>query len=149
MVFQIDRKLQEKNLPRLSRLDFDRADYQTVYDLVQDSLTQDVSEPASYVLNGLSLPLMEMADELLKQTETLDPVEERVRDDLLRALLDLRRREVSQNIGHLRFMMEDAQEKGDRLASEFNKNMLAYSKVLQLIDKALGEFTGRLASPSR
>jgi DNA primase len=149
LVFRIDREFQKDNLPRLSPADFDRTEYQTVFDLVQESLVQDVSEPASYVQNGLSLPLMEMADELLKRTENLDPVEDRVLDDLLRALLDLRRREISQNIGHLRFMMEEAQEQGDMLTNEYRKNMLDYIQVLNRIDKAFGRFTSRLAPASK
>jgi hypothetical protein len=149
LVFRIDREFQKDNLPRLSPADFDRTEYQTVFDLVQESLVQDVSEPASYVQNGLSLPLMEMADELLKHTENLDPVEDRVLDDLLRALLDLRRREISQNIGHLRFMMEEAQEQGDMLTNEYRKNMLDYIQVLNRIDKAFGRFTSRLAPASK
>ncbi len=73
LVFRIDRELQQDSLPRLSRTDFDRADYQTVFDLVQESLSQDISEPASFVLNGLSLPLMEMADELPKTDRNPGP----------------------------------------------------------------------------
>ena len=149
LVFRIDRELQQEGLPRLSRADFDQAEYQTIFELVLESLAQDVSEPASYVLNGLSLPLMEMADELLKQTEQLDPVEDRVLDDLLRGLLDLRRREISQNIGHLRFVMAEAQEEGDLLTNEYRKQMLEYSQVLHRIDKALGRFTSRLVASSR
>jgi DNA primase len=150
LVFRIDRELQQDSLPRLSRADFDRADYQTVFTLVQESLAQDVSEPASYVLNGLSLPLMEIADELLKHTETLDPVEERVLEDVLRGLLDLRKREINENIGHLRFLMEEAQEQGDTVTiNECGKNIAQFSLVRSRIDKALGRFTSRLASATR
>jgi len=150
LVFRIDRELQKDTLPRLSRTDFDRADYQTVFTLVQESLAQDVSEPASYVLNGLSLPLMEIADELLTQTETLDPVEDRVLEDVLRGLLDLRKREVNEMIGHLRFIMEEAQEQGDAITiSECGKNIANFSMVRNRIDKALGRFTSRLAAASR
>jgi DNA primase len=150
LVFRIDRELQEDSLPRLSRTDFDRADYQTVFSLVQESLAQDVSEPASFVLNGLSLPLMEVADELLKHTETLDPVEDRVLEDVLRGLLDLRKREINQSIGHLRFMLEEAQEQGDMLTiQECGKNIASFSLVRSRLDKAMGRFTSRLAAATR
>lgn len=150
MVFRIDRELQQDNLPRLSRADFDRADYQSVFTLIQESLAQDVSEPASYVLNGLSLPLMEIADELLKHTETLDPVEDRVLEDVLRGLLDLRKREINENVGHLRFLMEEAQEQGDAFTiDECSKNIAQFSLVRSRIDKALGRFTSRMASATR
>ena len=150
LVFHIDRELQKDSLPRLSRTDFDRADYQTIFTLVQESLSQDVSEPASFVLNGLSLPLMEIVDELLKHTETLDPVEDRVLEDILRGLLDLRKREINQNIGQLKFMMEEAQEQGDTIMiNECGKNIANFTQVRNRIDKAMGRFTSRLASMTR
>jgi len=150
MVFRIDRELQQDSLPRLPSIDFDRADFQTVFTLVQESLSQDVSEPASFVLNGLSLPLMEVADELLKHTETLDPVEDRVLEDVLRGLLDLRKREINQNIGQLKFIMEEAQEQGDTSTIyECSKNIANFTMVRNRIDKALGRFTSRLASTTR
>ncbi len=49
----------------LSRLDFERAEYQAIFELVEESLAQDQSEPMHYVLNGLSLPLMEIVDKLV------------------------------------------------------------------------------------
>ncbi len=44
-------------------------------------MAQDQSEPMNYVLNGLSLPLMEIVDDLLERTEKLDPKEDRVLED--------------------------------------------------------------------
>ncbi len=143
MIYHVDRALQQDGLPRLAEADFERSEYRTLYSLVQESLEQDVSEPLNFVLNGLSLPLMELADALLARTEKLDPNEERVLEDLLRAILELRSREVHQGIDHLRFLMEEAQEGGDLLASEFQHSLLEYTQVLRRLNQARGRYTSR------
>jgi DNA primase len=143
LVFRIDREMQSYRLARLSQRDFDRSEYQTIFGLIQNSLAQDTSEPLNFVLNGLSLPLMEIADELLKQTEKLDPNEERILEDLMRTLLELRRREVKQNIDHTRYLLEDAQEKGQAADKEVLQGMTSYAQVLQSVDRALGQYTSR------
>ncbi|MBN2146478.1 MAG: DNA primase [Anaerolineales bacterium] len=145
LVYRVDRAMQESALPRISHEDFDHTEYQAIFDLVQKSLEQDISEPLSYVLNSLSLPLMEMADDVLKQTQQLDPNDERVLEDLMRSVLDLRRREINRNIDHLRFLIQAAQQEGDLQVSEYSSSMKQFSQVRNLIDKALGKFTSRLA----
>jgi DNA primase len=146
LVFRIDRALQEARLPRLSRLDFERAEYQTIIDLIQESLAQDVAEPMNYVLNGLSLPLMEIVDDLLKRTEKLDPIEDRVLEDLMRALLDMRQRQVRQTIDHLRFQMEEAAHVGDLRTKEYEENMAKNSRLLNNLHQARERFTNRVVS---
>ena len=106
-----------------------------------------MAEPLNYVLNRLSLPMMEVADELLERTEKLDPNEERVLDDLLRALLDLRRKNIRQNIDHLRFLMEEAQQQGDLSASQYLQSIQTYSQVLYRLHRARDVFASKSISP--
>ena len=143
LVFRIDREMQENELARLSVKDFDRSEYQTMFGLIQDSLAQDVSEPFNFVLNGLSVPLMEIADDLLERTEKIDPQEERVLEDMMRTLLELRRREVRQSIDHTRYILEETQEKGEPADKETIQDMTRYTQVLQRVDRALGRYTSR------
>ncbi len=147
LLYRVDRAMQEFSLPRLTRNDFERTEYQTIFDLVQKSLEQDFCEPLAYVLNGLSLPLMEMADDLLVRTQKLDPNDERVLEDLQRALLGLRRRELRRIIDHLRYLMEEAQQQGDLAAAkEYDDQMMLNTEALKRIDRALGRYTSRLAA---
>ncbi|OGO69764.1 MAG: hypothetical protein A2Z49_07155 [Chloroflexi bacterium RBG_19FT_COMBO_56_12] len=143
LVFRIDREMQKYGLARLSRQDFDRSEYQTVFGLIQDSLAQDSSEPLNFVQNSLSLPLMEIADDLLGRTDKIDPNEERVLEDVMRTLLELRHREVHQNVEHLRYLMEEPQEQDKQAAKEAMKNMKEHTQMLQRIDRALGQYTSR------
>jgi DNA primase len=150
LLYKIDRSLQETGLARLSADDFQRSDHQVLFQLIQDSLDQEEAEPLNYVLNNLSLPMMEAADELLKRTEKMDPNEEHVVMDLLRALIDQRLKNIHQNTEHLRFLMEEAQEQGDPLASQYSQNMQTYTRVFDLLYRARSQFTNKAVStPSR
>jgi len=144
MVFHVDRALHEAHLSHLSRLDFERAEYQVIFDLVEESLAQDQSEPMNYVLNGLSLPLMEIVDNLLERTEKLDPKEDRVLEDVMRALLEIRRRQVVDTINQIRFQMDEASQTGDVRSKEYEENINKCSRTLRNLHQAREKFiTGR------
>jgi hypothetical protein len=136
--------LQEEGLSRLSVDDFQHADHQTILRMLRESVDQDMAEPLNYVLNSLSLSMMEIADDLLSRTENLDPNEERVLGDLVRTFLDLRHRNVRQSIEHLRFLMEDAQMQGDLRATQYQQTMVQHTIILQRLDQARGHYTSRL-----
>lgn len=148
LIYRIDRALQEAGLPRLGLDDFQRAEHQTILRLVQESLGQDDAEPLDFVLNRLPLDLAEVADSLLVRTANMDPNEDRVLEDLLRAILDLRRRNLIQNIDYLRYLMEDAQQQGDLRASEYGQAMRQNLQVRERLDRALGRYTSHSALPS-
>ena len=144
MVFHVDRALHEAHLSHLSRLDFERAEYQAIFDLVEESLAQDQSEPMNYVLNGLSLPLMEIVDNLLERTEKLDPKDDRVLEDVMRALLEIRRRQVVDTINQIRFQMDEAAQTGDIRSREYEENINRCSRTLRNLHQAREKFiTGR------
>ena len=140
LVFHIDRALNEAHLTRLSRLDFERAEYQAIFELVEESLAQDQSEPMNYVLNRLSLPLMETVDNLLGRTEKLDPKEERVLEDLMRALLEIRRRQVTEVINQLRYQMDEAAKTGELRTREFEESIAKCTRSLRNLHQAQERF---------
>ena len=142
LVHRIDRVMQEYHLARLGQVDFERAEHQAIFALVQESLTQDITEPLHFVLNGLSIPMLDKADELLASTDKLDPVEERVFEDLLRAFLNLRILNVRESLRYYRFLLEEAQEKEEPgMVKEYLLAVQQYSKMLQRLDQAVGRFT--------
>ncbi len=146
LLYRVDRALQEASLPRLGLADFQSAEHQAILQLVQESLRQDISEPLHSVLNSMSLPLMDLADELLVRTQKIDPSDDRVLEDLLRALLDLRRRNLRQHIDHYRYLIEEAQQQGDLRASEYGQMMMQFTQTHDRLDRALGRYTGRQAA---
>jgi DNA primase len=143
LLYQVDRRLRQHSLERLSPADFQHADHQAVVGLFQEAVDQDLAEPLNFVFNNLSLTMMEMADGLLARTAELDPNEERVLDDLMRGLLELRRRNLHQEIEYTQFLMEEAQEQGDVKASQYLKTMAQYTEIKGRLDRALKEYTGR------
>ncbi len=145
LLYNVDRNLQEQGLSRLSKDDFQHADHQTLLGTLRDSINQDMVEPLNYVLNSLSLTMMEVADELLARTEDLDPNEDRVLGDLLRTILDLRHRHVHQNIEHLQYLMEDAQGQGDLMVTQYQQSMVQHISLRHRLDKARGYYGSRIS----
>ena len=143
LLYRVDRELQKFGLSRLAPGDFLHADHQAILRLLQESIAQDTAEPLHYVMNHLSLPMMEVADDLLARTEKLDPNDDRVLSDLLRALLDLRSRNLRQDIEYLRHLMEDAQQQGDLSAEQYGQAMVQHAIALQRLDQARGHHTSR------
>jgi hypothetical protein len=146
MVFHVDRALHEAHLLHLSRQDFERAEHQAIFELVQESLAQDQSEPMHYVLNGLSLPLMEIVDNLLERTEKLDPKQERVLDDVMRALLEIRRHQVTEVVNQLRFQMDEAAQTGDLRTKEFEEGIAKCTRTLRNLHQAREKLINRSAA---
>jgi DNA primase len=149
LIYRVDRAMQERGLTRLSGEDFQLAEHQAIFTLVLESIEQEDVEPLNYVLNRLSLAMMDVADELLHRTENMDPNEDKVLEDLVRAMLELRRRHLRQGIEHLRFLMEDAQEKGEGLTIEYQESMLQYTITLNRLNQAIGQYTERSANVSQ
>jgi DNA primase len=141
ILYKVDRHLQQAGLSRLVQDDFQAADHQTILQLLQDSIDQDVAEPLDYVMNHLSLPMMEVADSLLARTEKLNPNEEAVLSDVLRNLLLLRLQSVNQNIEYVRFLIEEAQNQGDLKAEHFQKLSQQNAAIRYRLDQALGKYT--------
>lgn len=144
LLYKVDRKLQEEGLARLSPEDFQHSAHQAILRLLQESVDQDMAEPLNFVLISLSLDEMELADGLLACTEKLDPNEDRVLEDLLRGLVDLRSRSMHQNIEFLKYLMEEAQQQGDMKAMQYAQAMLQHTQTLKRLNRAYGRYTTRL-----
>jgi len=141
LIYHIDRQLQEDGLNRINKQDFQHTDHQVLFRLVQDSLHQGDSEPLHFVLNHLPETMMPLADIILARTEKIDPQAKDVLEDLLRALLLLRSTGVSQQLDHLRYLQETAQEQGDIKAKEYSNAMVQYVTLLSRLHRAQNRFS--------
>lgn len=146
LLYLVDRALQEDGLGRLGVTDFQHADHQDIFRLLQESIDQDIAEPLNYVLNSLSLPMMDLADSLLERTTQIDPSEERVLGDVLRGILQLRKRTFQQQMEHLNFEMTEAQEHGSLDPQRFHHAMQQLTLLRQRIDRAMARHTGQTVS---
>jgi DNA primase len=146
LLYQVDRHLQEHALSRLIDEDFQNADHRAILRVLLESIDQDIAEPLNYVLGSLSLEMMEVADGLLERSAKLDPNDERVLADLIRAILYMRLRNLKQYNEHLRYLQEDAQEKGDLTPGEYGQIVVNNSRILNQINKAMGKSSDRVIS---
>ena len=137
MIYRIDRALQNNGLNRLSSQDFQYTSHQVVIKLIQEALEQDFSEPLHALLGSLPLSMMDLTDNMLRRTENLEASENRILEELVRTILELRRRNVNQNVAQLRFLMEDAQQEGDLLISHYQQTMFQHTLTRQRLDKAM------------
>jgi DNA primase len=133
---RLDRQLQEAGLQRLINEDFGYTDHQMLLDLIRQSLEQDKLDHHQYVVKHLPEALQELAGELLKQTESLDPVDERLLEELQRSIIKLRRLGLNESLNQLRFMFEEAQEQGDLRATSYQEQVLQHTRLLRDLDYA-------------
>jgi len=143
LLYVVDRNLQQEGLARLSTEDFEHADHRAIIRLFQDSVDQDLADPLNYVLNSLSLPMMDLADDLLERTSWLSPNEQRVLEDLMRGLLDLRQRKLHQEIEYQMYLIAETQNEGDVRASQHMQYMVKLADAKRRIDQAMKKYTSR------
>jgi len=149
LIYRINRYLQEDGLPRLSEQDFETTDHQILINLLIQALDQNDIEPLDHVLNHLSDPLMNPTDAILQQTEDIKPDEEDILQDILRALVMLRERQISQQLDHLGFLIQSAQENGDLKAVEYQDTMLKYATLRGRLHVAKNRYTRQALSGNK
>ncbi len=137
LLYRLDRSLQESDLGRLANDDFGYTDHQTILCLVRQSLEQDDSEPGEFLLAHLPPALESLAGELLTQSEQLDMLDDRLLEDLARGVIKLRRRAMSESLDQLRFLQEEAQQKGDLRAASYREMVLQYTRQLLNLNQAV------------
>lgn len=150
LIYHIDRGLKEHGLDPLSAQDFQHTNYQEIFRLISQSLQQGESEPLNFVLNTLPEEMMGAADQVLANTEAINPESERVLEDVLRTLVLSRLQALNQQLEYLRYAQEDLQTQGDLIASEYQSTMSRYTELLGRLHKAQNTYTNRsLATKGR
>jgi ABC-type phosphate transport system auxiliary subunit len=99
-------------------------------------LEQDKLDHHQFVVEHLPEALQELAGELLKQTEKLDPIDERLLEELQRSIIKLRRLGLNESLNQLRFMFEEAQQQGDLRATAYQEQVLQHTRLLRDLDQA-------------
>jgi len=145
LLYKLDRRLEEGKLTPLAAEDFDYTDYQILFNLIREAVVQDKTEHHEFVIGSIPESLRDLSQNLLKQTERLDPIEERLVEELLRGIKRIREDATSEMLVQHQFLQREAQEIGD-----LNSVTLYQSEVLKLtrLKRALDEFS-RLLSAKR
>jgi DNA primase len=136
LLYRLDRQLQKSNLLSLAPEDFEYTDHQILLKIIRQSLEQVESDQHQYVVIHLPDSLKGLAQELLAQTEKLDPVQERLLEELQRLVQKLRRARANLDLTLTRFLQEEAQQNGDPQALQYQQQVLQLAKLLHSIDQA-------------
>jgi DNA primase len=141
LLYRLDRLLEQHGLMRLSAEDFEYTDYQLLFSLIREAVQQDQTEHREFVTESLPESLRGLSHELLAQTEKLDPLDEKILEELLRGAIKLRRVTAGENLNQLRFLQEDAQQSGDLRTPSYQDLVLKHTRLLHDLDQAYRKMT--------
>lgn len=143
LCYRLDRLLEEAGLAALAPEDFEYTDHQLFFRIIRQSLEQVEAEHHAFVAARVPEMLQGLAKELLAQTEKLDPLDDRLLEELFRNVVKMRRLVVEQNFNQLRFIMEDAQHEGDLRVISYQELALQYSRLRNTLDRAMKKVSAR------
>ncbi len=136
LLYRLDRLLGQYGLTPLAAADFEYTDYQILFGLIRAAVEQDQTEHHEFVVEAIPESLRGLSRELLVMTEKLDPVDEKLMEELLRGVIKLRRLAAGENLNQLRFLQEDAQQAGDLRAASYQDLVLQHTHLLRDLDQA-------------
>ena len=145
LLYRLDRLLQEAALGRMTPEDFGYTDHQVLFRLVRQSLEQDAHDPDQYLRQNLPPALENLADELIAQAGELDPVEDRLLEDMFRGVVKIRHMALNESVNQLRFLQEEAQQSGDGdlRAASYREMVQQHTMLLRSLDQAQLKQNGR------
>jgi DNA primase len=136
LLYRLDRLLGQYGLAPLAAADFEYTDYQILFGLIRAAVEQDQTEHHEFVVEAIPESLRGLSLELLAMTQKLDPVDEKLMEELLRGVIKLRRLAAGENLNQLRFLQEDAQQAGDLRAASYQDLVLQHTHLLRDLDQA-------------
>jgi DNA primase len=136
LLYRLDRTLQEFGLTPLAAEDFEYTDHQLVFDVVRMAVEQDEKEHQHYLATHLPEAVSAVSKDLLAQTEKLDPVEDKLLEELLARFVDLRRTNAMANVNQLRFLQEEEQQQGGANLKTYQEQAIQFTRLLNRLDQA-------------
>jgi DNA primase len=143
LLYLLERGLVEAGLDRMTPEDFGYTDHQVLFRLVRQSLGQDDHDAVDFLHRNLPPSLETLVDELAAKPGELDPVDDRLIEDLFRAVVKIRRTALTENISQLGVLQKDAQQSGDLRIASYREMVQQYSMHLRSLDQAQLNQNGR------
>lgn len=109
-LYRVDREMQALDLERIGEKDFSGADRQVIFRAVRSALDQHDEEPALQWRQGLEEHLLDSADELMRQVDSIALDQPKVRAEILAAFLRLRQSRLGLEARQVHFQLMEAQE---------------------------------------
>ncbi|MEW6405485.1 MAG: DNA primase, partial [Chloroflexota bacterium] len=136
LLYRLDRRLQEFGLNPLGPRDFEYTDHQLLFGVIRQAVEQDEKDHYHYLRKHLPEALEGLSKDLLTQTEKLDPLDDRLLEELLARFIDLRRAEAQSNVSELRFLQEEEQQQGGVNLKQYQTQTVQFTRLLQSLDQA-------------
>jgi DNA primase len=145
LLYRLDRYLQEAGLARMNAEDFGYTDHQVLFRLVRQSLEQDAHDADQYLRQNLPAALENLVEELGAQAGELDPLDDRLLEELFHRVVEIRHMALNESINELRFLQEEAQQSGDQdlRAASYQEMVQEHSRLLLMLDQAPLKQSGR------
>jgi len=141
LVAKADRQLRMFNLPPLSVEDFTHTDLQMIFAALKAALDQDQLEPRAHVTMRLDETLSARLQTLLSEVEELTLEDQRRIEDVLSAVMRLRKRNIGGALHELRFLQEEAEIE---MADVYQTQIVSLVQALQKVTRALGQYSRRM-----
>jgi len=136
LLYKLDRTLQEFGLSALAVEDFEYTDHQLMFGVIRLAVEQDEKEHHHYLLTHLPEVVSEVSKDLLAQAESLEPVDDKLLDELLARFVDLRRANAMANVNQLRFLQEEEQQQGGVNIKTYQEQAVQFTRLLNSLDQA-------------
>jgi DNA primase len=145
LLYKIDRELQGLDLAKLQAEDFANTEQQLLFHALAPALEQVDVEPSAYLRDNLDPTLQTRLDALID----LQPLSEAdlSASAVLNAVLRLRRRNLSQQLMQLRFLVEDASAQDAAPLEMYQVEISQYAAALARVDRALAPRARRAEAP--
>ena len=139
LVYQVNRALQTVNLQSFTPNDFENADHSVIAHLAFEGLSQDSMEALDFVQSNLP-ELLEERFTQLNRREMLDRgfTEEKLIEDIVRTVINLRLIRTRENLNQLRFMQEEG-EPGEDERKSIQAQILQLTLLRGRLDHALAK----------
>jgi hypothetical protein len=87
-------------------------------------------------MSHLPETISDVSKDLLAQTEQLDPVDDKLLEELLARFMDLRRAYAMSNVNQLRFLQEEEQQQGGANLKMYQEQAVQFTRLLNSLDQA-------------
>ncbi len=132
----LNKSLQGAGLGAVSSQDFDQAEHQILFKLIQQSLEQDELEPLQFIDQSLPDDLLELGNQLSGKNDA--SYQDKLLDDLIRTMAMLRARRISEELLQMRYLQEDISNQGDIvLGQSYRKMIMEYTRTRAKLDSIL------------
>jgi DNA primase len=127
----------------LAPQDFANAEYQMIFEAWRSSLTQPDNDPFENLRGVLDDVLLARLDAVLDEHSSMfgEADQQRVSDETLSLVLEMRVRRLGSDLQGLKFLAQDAHEEGDLTASQYHETINGYVKAKYILQQMMAEYS--------